>query len=1032
MDRTSKQTQAWNIVCRDPWENQLLEFDRNWTPQRLGDVYARFGEVDPQGRRTLLIDLVKIDLERRWERGDHRALESYLTSYSELGTPETVPAELVFLEYEVRCQFGQPAKLSDFSERFPNQIELLKQKICESKTSRDGNSVFATRETRKPRDTKVSQGNLRKSTQGFTASPMSSQTDLPLSLRTRYEPIKKLGAGAMGQVFLAKDLKLDREVALKIPKLEGDAVEELIERFQHEAQNAAKLNHPYLCTIFDFGHSEQVTYITMEYIEGKPLEHFVGKSPITVNSAVRTAHKIAQGLAHAHEQGVVHRDMKPDNIMVDRKWNPHIMDFGLAFQSDNRTRRTSDGIIMGTPAYMSPEQVKAVAKDVGPLVDVYSLGVILYEMLTGRLPFRGSVATTLANILTATPDDPLVLRPELAPELAAYCLKLMARDPKDRPQSMTEVVKTLAEFRKNGNSKVSCTDAPIELPTATVVLDDPLTDPELPEIPRIDRPAFRKRGRKRKKSKTLKRTLLAGMGGMLLCLGVVITIEIDGCSSKPNPSKNNAVAGTDENEKENETEKPVDSPMEGNVASLIVGQKPEPSWGGHANSGETELAFHFAGNDWIELEDVKYHNIVPWTLEAIVRPRSLEHQAIVSNAEGAGMGLHIQDGRWSFIYHTGKDYVIATSLEPVRLDEVVHVAGAYDGQSISLYVNGRLQQSLKVYSHRVSPYNFYIGSDPSSGGKLQHFFYGDIYAVRISGTPRYQADFNPPKELVADQNTFALYSAKSRIFKKNVPNLVRDRFHGVCSGVTLVQAPFWRPPINSPELATTNEVPADPLLSPAMTTVFHYPKKGWIELKGLKFSGNGPWTIEAIVCLAAVGHQSFVSNVEDGGLGLDVYGGKWRFGFSPKQGFQAATSADTARLNEVVHLAGIYEGQSISLYLNGQFQQSQKVVGHDTSRYNFLIGADPDCRRCKDPNHFFKGDIHAVRISSGARYQANFAPPNELVVDRHAIAVYSPASGIIGSTVRNQAQDKFHGTAHGVILRKVPKWNPLPPASEFE
>ncbi|MCA9071357.1 MAG: hypothetical protein KDA84_20660, partial [Planctomycetaceae bacterium] len=137
-------------------------------------------------------------------------------------TPETVSVELIFAEYEARCQFRPPVQLSEFAERFPGQIETLEQRICEAKSSQDGNSVFLPNETLKPVDTDVSQtSSVPKSTQAYSQSLVLSEADLPALLRTRYKPIKKLGAGAMGQVFLAKDLQLNREVALKIPMLKG-------------------------------------------------------------------------------------------------------------------------------------------------------------------------------------------------------------------------------------------------------------------------------------------------------------------------------------------------------------------------------------------------------------------------------------------------------------------------------------------------------------------------------------------------------------------------------------------------------------------------------------------------------------------------------------------------------------------------------------------------------------------------------------------------------------------------------------------
>ena len=180
----------------------------------------------------------------------------------------------------------------------------------------------------------------------------------------------------------------------------------------------------------------------MAYIEGRPLSAFIQPDkPQPERQILIVVRKLALALQEAHEHGIVHRDLKPANIMVDKRSEPIIMDFGLARQLPRETniRLTQTGMIIGTPAYMSPEQVDGEPDKIGPPTDQYSLGVILYELLTGQLPFRGSLMAVMAQILTKEPPPPSQLRPDLDPRIEAVCLKMMAKDPAERFASLKAV-----------------------------------------------------------------------------------------------------------------------------------------------------------------------------------------------------------------------------------------------------------------------------------------------------------------------------------------------------------------------------------------------------------------------------------------------------------------------------------------------------------------------------------------------------------------------------------------------------------------
>ncbi|MGD0045039.1 MAG: protein kinase, partial [Isosphaeraceae bacterium] len=264
----------------------------------------------------------------------------------------------------------------------------------------------------------------------------------------RYEIVRQLGRGGMGVVYLAKDKRLDRQVALKFPTLWGGEDEEFVHRFYREARAAAGLRHPNICRVFDVGEHESQPYLTMEYLKGELLsEHLKGRqAPMEPPEAVRLVLKLAQVMDAAHQQGIIHRDLKPANIMLDLKAGPIVMDFGLARREDRQeSLRTRSGQQLGTPAYMPLEQFQGRMERVGPRSDVYSLGVILFELMTGRRPYEGNSHEIYVKLLMTSPPVPSSIQQGLDPALDAVCLKAMAKEPEDRFASMRELSQALEE-----------------------------------------------------------------------------------------------------------------------------------------------------------------------------------------------------------------------------------------------------------------------------------------------------------------------------------------------------------------------------------------------------------------------------------------------------------------------------------------------------------------------------------------------------------------------------------------------------------
>lgn len=272
----------------------------------------------------------------------------------------------------------------------------------------------------------------------------------------RYRILKLLGQGGMGAVYLARDTMLDRDVALKMPQLGGqgggqDISSEIVERFYREARAAGNLHHPNICAVYDVGAIDGRHYLTMRYIEGRPLTKFISpdrpQNPRNVAVVIR---KLASALEEAHRHGVVHRDLKPANVMMDAKNEPVVMDFGLARQMNSRKelQLTQSGMIVGTPSYMSPEQISGDPQRIGPQTDIWSLGVILFEMLTARLPFDGNIMEVIAAIQRDDAPPPSQIRSSVPPKLDAICRKMLARDVAQRYQTMGEVASDLNAFLK--------------------------------------------------------------------------------------------------------------------------------------------------------------------------------------------------------------------------------------------------------------------------------------------------------------------------------------------------------------------------------------------------------------------------------------------------------------------------------------------------------------------------------------------------------------------------------------------------------
>src|ERR1700687_261936 len=280
---------------------------------------------------------------------------------------------------------------------------------------------------------------------------------MPLPSGTKlgpYEIVSPLGAGGMGEVYRARDTRLDRDVAVKVLPANLSSDLSLRQRLEREAKAVSNLSHPHICTLHDIGHQAGVDFLVMEYLEGETLERRITKGPLPPEQTIRYASQIADALAKAHKLGITHRDLKPSNVMLT-KTGTKLMDFGLAKQSGaspletaltemtmEQSKLTSEGMLVGTFQYMAPEQLEG--KEADPRTDIFALGELIHEMAAGKPPFAGnSRASLIAAILTTDPPPISQFQPLCPSALERVVKKCLAKDPDARWQSASDLASEL-------------------------------------------------------------------------------------------------------------------------------------------------------------------------------------------------------------------------------------------------------------------------------------------------------------------------------------------------------------------------------------------------------------------------------------------------------------------------------------------------------------------------------------------------------------------------------------------------------------
>jgi serine/threonine protein kinase len=366
--------------------------------------------------------------------------------------PEITPLDRLLREWMRRIDAGESPSREEFLAAHPDQHEGLLEFFGNDDFVRQLSGSAASMET------SVAAG-LRTLSGEPAAAPAPAPPTFPGPFPVafgQYRLMGMLGQGAMGEVYVAEDARLGRKAAIKVPRREVSEQPGLLDRFLREARASAGLRHHNLCPVYEVNMVDGVPYIAMAFIEGKPLSRMTESNRRHAPRQVAvTIRKIAQALEVAHRAGVVHRDLKPANILIDADGEPIVMDFGLARQppGEKQARLTQEGMILGTPSYMSPEQVRCEQSRVGPASDVYSLGVIFFELLTGRLPFGGPMISMLMDVANDAKSPPrlLDLRTDIDPELEAICLRMLAKPVEARFATMKDVAAALASYLEESN-----------------------------------------------------------------------------------------------------------------------------------------------------------------------------------------------------------------------------------------------------------------------------------------------------------------------------------------------------------------------------------------------------------------------------------------------------------------------------------------------------------------------------------------------------------------------------------------------------
>lgn len=425
------------MVERDEFDERLLAFERAWRDGTEPEI-AHFLPTDAEAafRCTLLVELICLDLEYRWRQHAGREesrlrvfLHEYVECFPELGTLDELPVELITEEYRVRIRWGDRPDHATFLSRFDRQRPAIAEELrrIDEEVIADA-SVPASVEFKPPGGTPQLRANL-------------SYGDFLLK--------RMIGAGGRGKVYLAERRADRRLVAIKYLRKAFLADATAIDRFVAEAELIGRLSHPHVISTHGLGTTPHGgCFIAMKFAEGGDLSERISRGPIDVRDAVAWVAQACEAIDHVHQRGIIHCDLKPANLLLDRNGDVIVTDFGLARSLNNRP--TSVDYLAGTASWMAPEQVSRYWGEISPRTDVYGLGAVLISLLTGQPPWSGhTLADVLAQVVTATPV-PQPADPELPEALVTTCRRALAKPPDERFATALELRESLLQISPDG------------------------------------------------------------------------------------------------------------------------------------------------------------------------------------------------------------------------------------------------------------------------------------------------------------------------------------------------------------------------------------------------------------------------------------------------------------------------------------------------------------------------------------------------------------------------------------------------------
>ncbi len=400
-------------------ESLAVRWEKVWqgSSQSAPDVWE-FLEGAKDASAAERLEVVQVDLKHRWKTPAPLKVEDYLQRMPDLAKSHDSVLQLAVSEFQARQAAVTVVSVQEYTERFSELGEELRSRLLAAVSS--FNPTVAP-----PSEQPEADASLRTQTQDL--SSLTSRVYIG-----RYERTRLLGQGAFGSVWLGYDEQLQRQVAIKVPRADRFHSPAEAESYLAEARTVARLDHPHIVPVHDVGKTDDgLIYVVSKYVEGYTLFDLISKRQLEFDEIAKLLATIAQALHYAHEQRLIHRDIKPENILIEeRTKTPYVADFGLAIREEDYLK---DRRLAGTPAYMSPEQVRGEGHRLDGRSDIFAVGVMLYQMLTGKRPFNAPGHNALfEQILTLDPPAPSELRSDVPQELQRICIKCLAKQASDR------------------------------------------------------------------------------------------------------------------------------------------------------------------------------------------------------------------------------------------------------------------------------------------------------------------------------------------------------------------------------------------------------------------------------------------------------------------------------------------------------------------------------------------------------------------------------------------------------------------------